>query len=103
MYVTQCNIAISRRINQNTESDEIVNFADVCRRLELFKILNLTDVVCNFSIETISMFHTSRDFCFDCDRSHFRAQDTTDAFNIRTPLLALYLDDITYPVVLLRL
>src|SRR5436190_21047094 len=99
MDMTQCDIAISCRINQNTESDEIVDLADICPCLETFKILNLTGATCNFPIETISMLHTARDFCLDSDRSHLRAQDTTDTLDIRTPLLALYLNDIAHPVI----
>src|SRR5260370_7295481 len=101
MHMTQCNIAISRGINQDTESDEVVNLADICRCLEMFKILKLTGAACNFPIETISMFHTPRDFCFDSDRSHLRSQNATDAVDIRSPLLALHFDDIAYPLILL--
>src|SRR5579884_1366713 len=43
------------------------------------------------------MLDAPGDLRFDTDRGHFRTQPVADTFNIRTPLLALGLDQIARP------
>ncbi len=102
MHMTQCQVAVRGRIYQDTESDQIVDLAKI-RLLQALDTPIITNGAFELFIETIQMFYSPGNLCFQAQLAHLVAQDLTYSLDIGAPLLAFGLNHAVQPGVFLWL
>src|SRR5579883_2989750 len=103
MHMPQGDVAVLRRIDQDTKRDQVVDLAYIGGCLESSRAIYRSRAPCQFLVKAIEMLDASRDISLHPDPGHLPAQYFADALNVGAPLLAFQLYNIAHPAILIRL
>src|SRR5450755_427650 len=103
MHMSQRQIAIGRRFDEDTEGDQVVNLADVSGGLQFFQSFHIARVPLDLLVETVEVFDAPGYLRLDTEGVYLCTQNTADALDVRAPLLALQFDNGQHPVIFIRL